>query len=280
MNLNQINPYVRFARIYDKPIKNKKIVALDHRAFYCISGKATIKVGNKEYGLSQGAFVFWQSGIPYRNLSKESDAVFIGINFDLVASEDYPKMPVSYIPYNAYGKQMLIEKAIDKSFPKIPLSVHLPYFRYENKFREIFKEYTEKQPYFEERCSSLMKDIVMLALRESNVYNTRKSLDKADSVLAYVNEHYTEKLTNEAIGKVFSYHPNYVSNLVKMRTGKPLHKYLLQYRINMAILYLQSGEYNVNETANLVGFADAKHFSKCFTLITGSSPSAYRLSDF
>lgn len=280
MGLLAVNPYVRFARIFDKQILNKKIVALDHRAFYCISGKATIKVGKTQYNISKGSFVFWQAGVPYRNISQQSDAILIGCNFDMVYSDNSPKLPVSYVPFNNYNKEILIENDTKNTFPDIPQSFHLPFSDFEDEFRNILKEYTQKQQYYKEKCSVLMKNIIISALRELTEHTGHKSTSRAEKILSYIHEHYTEKLTNQAIGKVFSYHPNYVSQLIKKHTGMPLHKYILQYRINTAISYLQSGEYNVTETARLVGFADVKHFSKCFTSVAGCSPVSCRLSSF
>jgi two-component system response regulator YesN len=96
-----------------------------------------------------------------------------------------------------------------------------------------------------------------------------------DAVLDYIKEHYRENLTNLMLAKKFSYHPNYISRLVKDHTGMTLHRYLLDYRIKKALLFLKSGEYNVSDAASAVGFSDIKHFSKCFRRHMGCPPSTF-----
>ena len=163
---------------------------------------------------------------------------------------------------------MLLEQISDI----IPQCIFLKYVPIEEKFTEIIKEYTEKKIYSEEKCGALLKDIIVSAVRAECSNENSKQYKQADAVLEYVRTHYNESLSNLTVAKHFSYHPNYISSLVKKRTGIPLHKYLLQYRIQMALIYLHGEKYNVTETAALTGFSDMKHFSKAFKQITGTTP--------
>ena len=87
MDLNDINPYVRFARSKESRIPYGMTVALDHRIFYCLSDSATIEVGGKIYELKKDSVIFWKAGIPYRNLTKNSSVYATGFNFDLYAKQ-------------------------------------------------------------------------------------------------------------------------------------------------------------------------------------------------
>ena len=55
-----------------------------------------------------------------------------------------------------------------------------------------------------------------------------------------------------------------------------LHKYVIGYRMNTAISLLQSTDYSISKTAEMVGMPDIKHFSKCFKNVTGNTPSYYK----
>ena len=68
----------------------------------------------------------------------------------------------------------------------------------------------------------------------------------------------------------------YFSVLFKKEVGTNFVDYLNQYRIDMAKKLLKDVRYNVNEVAGLVGFSDARYFSKMFKKNVGVKPTEYR----
>lgn len=61
---------------------------------------------------------------------------------------------------------------------------------------------------------------------------------------------------------------------VKKSFGCSTSKYLRNYRLAKALQLIQSGGYSVGEVASLVGYVDAAYFSRVFTKMYGTSPSA------
>ena len=139
---------------------------------------------------------------------------------------------------------------------------------------DIIREFDAVNAFSEEMCGTWLKEILILAVR-IHTEGGSSVQSRIEAILEHIHTHYHEPLTNTELARQFSYHPNYISQLVKQRTGKSLHRYLLEYRIQRAIKLLQSGEYNITETADAVGFSDVKHFSKCFRKITGNPPSTF-----
>jgi ligand-binding sensor domain-containing protein/AraC-like DNA-binding protein len=66
---------------------------------------------------------------------------------------------------------------------------------------------------------------------------------------------------------------------IKALTNKSLLDFVTTLRMNKALEYLLSGDYNISETAYKVGFSQPNNFSRAFTKHFGKTPTQY-LSDF
>lgn len=71
-----------------------------------------------------------------------------------------------------------------------------------------------------------------------------------------------------------AYSPRYFGDLIHKATGGTAIGYIHNYVINQAKSLLMSG-HNIGETAHLLGFDYAHHFSRLFKSIVGISPSEY-----
>ena len=136
--------------------------------------------------------------------------------------------------------------------------------------KEIISAYELRLTGFE---ISMSANLMHLLAHFYNSEGSRNSL--AQEVIRYINRHYQAPLTNEALGKHFGYHPNYISRLIKKRTGLPLHAYLNNLRISRAISMLESGNLSISQVAYHVGFSDLGYFSRYFKKMTGVAPSAF-----
>ncbi len=275
MSYIHINPYVRFARICDERISSHTTIAPDHRIFFCLSDSGILKIGEEIYNLKKGSVIFWKAGIRYCDITEGEKLKLIGINFDFFASDILPTIPVAYVFEEFFDEKMILETDKKEQIKKIPDCIHIPFSNLKEKFEEVLWEYEKREMYYEERCSAILKDILISVFRVNFTKENNNIKNNADRILKYVHKHYNEDITNIKIAEYFSYHPNYIGNLIKQRTGMSLHKYLIDYRMHMAIGYIKSGEYTITEVAEMVGYKDIKHFSKSFKLVTGFPPKAY-----
>ena len=271
MKLLDINPYIRFARVFDKPVSRREIVGLDNRLFYCVSGGGEITAANEKYTLTEGTALLIRAGIPYKNTSPAEGMKLYAFNFDFHYDERRPKNAVSYVFANEYRPNMLLEpqEELREPFGRVLLALR---FFHKDKLEAVLAEQDAKRRYFSEISSAVFKEILLLLAREATDGAT---YSRCDAILEYVREHYREPLTNESVAARFSYHKNYINAIVKKETGETLHSYLLNYRIERAAELLASGEYSVSEAAEAVGFSECTHFSRAFKKITGKSPNEY-----
>ena len=97
----------------------------------------------------------------------------------------------------------------------------------------------------------------------------------ADSV-AFINEHFQEPLTLEAIAKKATLSPYYFTRIFTREIGFTPHQYLINVRISAAKFLLKSSELSVKDIAFGTGFNSESSFCSTFKKWTGSTPSQYR----
>ncbi|MFC0393335.1 AraC family transcriptional regulator [Paenibacillus mendelii] len=97
------------------------------------------------------------------------------------------------------------------------------------------------------------------------------------SVVSYLEEHYAEDVTLDAIAGALHLTKPYLSNLFKEVTGTTVFKYLYNRRINQAkMLFRLEPARSVSDVGRAVGFHHLAHFSRMFKATVGCSPEAYR----
>lgn len=275
MLTGEINPFVRFSRKCEHGFTDRTFVAPDHRIFFCISGNADIYTNGERRHLAEGSVIYWHSGVRYRVVC-DKIAVITGCNFDFTQACSDITIPVAPVLAETDCKPYEPVFFDDSPLFNNPFVLHKEYVL-ADKFLELAEEYDDKQIYYSQKCSSILKGILIECLRSSEMGRSSKSAELAREVLAYIRQNYNHNLTNTQIGKHFMYHPNYLNSLVIKHTGKSMHKYLLEYRINSAISMLHSEAISVSEAAIRVGMPDIKHFSKVFKAVSGVSPSSFKL---
>jgi two-component system response regulator YesN len=80
---------------------------------------------------------------------------------------------------------------------------------------------------------------------------------------------------NEIAGE-FYLTPEYLAKLYKKKTGMNLKDYINEYRIEVAKELLKTGEKNISNIAETVGFDNFSYFSTLFKKMTGVSPKDYK----
>ena len=97
------------------------------------------------------------------------------------------------------------------------------------------------------------------------------------SVLDYINNHYSDSnLGLEQISKNTFLTPAYICVIFKDFTSTTVNKYITEYRIEKAKLFLMDSNISMSDIATKVGYSDGNYFSKSFRKATSYTPSEYR----
>lgn len=108
--------------------------------------------------------------------------------------------------------------------------------------------------------------------RMENAVVTEKTLP--EEIVQYITDH-MEKVSLAEIGKVFSYHPTYISSLLHKETGKTFSQILLEKRMERAVILLRNTTLSIEEIAALIGYSDHSNFYKAFKDFYGMTPRDY-----
>ena len=97
-----------------------------------------------------------------------------------------------------------------------------------------------------------------------------------DNMIAYIDEHYEQKIELEDIAKIGGYNIAYTSQFFKRQMGISFVEYVLRLRIRDATMRLASTDEAVARIASDCGFADVKAFNVAFKKHFNMTPTEYR----
>lgn len=116
----------------------------------------------------------------------------------------------------------------------------------------------------------------ILSLEKSIQQATPYVSDTVQSIQRYIQEHYAEDISLQALANQFFLHPNYLSQLFTEKTGRNFIDYLTQVRMEKAQGLLRDTGLRVYDISQMVGYESPKYFSKVFKEVTGCTPKEYR----
>lgn len=94
--------------------------------------------------------------------------------------------------------------------------------------------------------------------------------------MAYIQQHYTQRVSREQIASVAGVSESYLTQVFQQELGVTPWVYLTRYRIAHACQLLREKTDSITDIAITVGFDDPGYFSKVFRNEIGLSPREYR----
>ena len=102
------------------------------------------------------------------------------------------------------------------------------------------------------------------------------SYNRIKEILAYLEQHYMEKISLEDIAGHIHLCESECSRLFKRYMNVSLFSFLQEYRIERSLKYLADPTCSITDAAALSGFSDSNYYSKIFVRLRGCSPREYR----
>jgi len=219
---------------------------------YIVKGNARYKINGKAYELGPGDLIFLTDGAEKEAVTYPKSLMHcFNVNFDTL----YPSA-----------------KSQPPSFPtvsKIGLKPDLI-----NLFKEMTISWSNQQEGYVIRTRGLFL-LILHRLCEILMYKLDNITSdyRIDKAARHITMHYSDNLTVKSLADLVHLDKVYFGQLFKEQTGKTVHRYIMQMRVQNAENMLQSGSYKINEAAEQCGFSDVIHFYKSFKLIRGFPPS-------
>ena len=275
MNLSDLNPHIRYARIHKAHFNSAEeySICYDCRIFFAKKAEGYIAVDDMKYNISTGTAIYLPPLTKYKlNFSEMTDFEFIVLDFDLVNDFSDLKSGLGTATEKNFSKNKILNYPLPDLLVK-PIVKQIPQLL--QPLTQCAKNFLLCDLFFRERSSAILKLCLLEFIRESQKNEMYSGL--CENVIEYIRKNYVNSnLSNKMIADVFGYHPYHLSRIIKQETGKSLRQYLIDYRLQMAKNLLLTTSYDVEQIAWKTGFSSTAYFVKLFHSKTGITPKKYR----
>lgn len=228
--------------------------------------------------MPSGSIALFKAGTPY-NLKTKNPVRIISINFDYSSNYQYIKEPLSRISskpkYNT-NTEILIDEITDCDALNRPiLSNALP--ETNEIIKKIVIEHNSNNYLSNEIATTLLKECILLLVRNASINrDSTHTTQKFNKIMRYIQENYSEDVSNKTLAKLVGYHPYYLNRIWKKTYGKTLHEYVLDYKLSIAEQLLITGGESIEEIAKIAGFSSYVSFNENFKIKNSLTPTQYR----
>ncbi|MBW4617011.1 MAG: DNA-binding response regulator [Desmonostoc vinosum HA7617-LM4] len=95
-------------------------------------------------------------------------------------------------------------------------------------------------------------------------------------IFCFIETNYYRSISLSDVAFAVGYCPNYLTHLVRRRTGQTVQRWIIDYRMAAARSLLLKTDHKVEQIAQAVGYDCAVHFFRQFRQHHGSTPQAWR----
>ena len=234
---------------------------------YCLEGEMRIILGGEPYCLHANELVLVEKLVAHEILEGSGKRMAIQVG-SLFLGEQYKQFSAISFKNPVLSLQDLPEDAVNL-----------------RKLRALFEEIAQEHAETGKRYTSLnirgnIYKICHIVMQEHLDQANRPwhVTDDIHTVLELVHNHYNEPLDVETAAQKINYGKSSFCFHFKKVTGQTFHSYLNNFRVKKAVHLLSETSSSIESIAYMVGFNDAKTFSRVFKTVTGVSPREYRKS--
>ena len=248
---------------------------------YIYEGKCTFVINGKEVEMHQGDLCIFDTNVIHSatSLKTEKDIVI-----NIVFRKEF---------FNSVFLSRMSQKGILTSFLLNAISKNRRHDQYIIfKTQENFKVHTLIQyllcEYFgPSKCyQELIKTYVSAIFLEliNTLYDDQEKFSDNENnqttlipVLNYIEENYN-RCHLEDVSEKFGYNPNYLSNMLKKKTGMSFIEIKTSQQMTEGAFLLANSKLNINEIIYKVGCNNVNFFYKKFKSFYGMTPKEYRMN--
>lgn len=266
--------FIRYAA-YTGYLPNRFLTkAYDARLLFIVSGKGEMHFADGVEPFEANTLLYYPAGCAYLPLPDLKDPPrFVTINFDFDRT-------------HAHLTDTMSPVAVDLFDPSVALASHLgcgralyqrPFILHhmgdlKDAFLEIAADYERMSPAASETAEALLQYVLC---RLSDRQEQEKD-SLYTRILEYIALNYATIEGNDEIAQALNYHPYYINQFFKAKSGKTLHKYIVELRLQKGAGLLRGSTQSVADIAQAVGFKNADHFSKRFAQQYHITPTRFR----
>ena len=209
---------------------------------------------------------------------KSGDCVFIDCQQPYSHSTDKDLWSLSWIHFSGVTMQDIYQKYQERG--------GRPAFHPENitAFTELHKSLftlASSDDYIRDmRINGSLNELLVLLMKESwhptECLDTTLKKQNLDPIRNYLDKHYTEKVSLDALADQFFISKFYLTRVFKEQYGVSINTYVLNLRITKAKQMLRFTDKKLEDIGYQCGLGAPHYFSRIFKQIEGITPSEFR----
>lgn len=232
--------------------------------FYVVHGSGNFKVEDKNFTVKKDDLVIVNSNVSHTESSKDSN-------------------PLEYIVLGIEGISIKVDGHSNKLESSYPYSIH-NYNKHKDEilfyFNQILKEVKYEHEYYETVCQNLLEVLIFNIIRRTNspiVLSSSKNISKECAhIKKYIDINYSLDLTLDSLASVAYMDKYYLTRVFKEYIGTSPIDYLINKRISVAKILLETTNYSMGQITEIVGFNSQSYFNQIFKKRVGITPTEYR----
>ena len=282
---SNINPYVRMMRLKKTSGMSGKWRDFDNLFTYIAGGSSDFIVDGVRYSLKTGNIILIPPCKTHLIVPHgDNTLVQYIMHFDFFSSPDRIALEnrdvLNDTDISVPDKEQLLDQKVLIS--RISESEHNDIAR---RYLSMYDEFQDSRPGRDILLSSDCKALLIKTLRHMhgrtdsrNTSDSRKTKSwvHIENAVEYIHNCPIDgPLDNDSVAKATGVSPNYLTRVFQEFMGMPLHKYIVNIKLEKAQQLLLSGKTNITDVAEKAGFSSIHVFSRRFKNEFGISPSEF-----
>ncbi|MDW3194650.1 MAG: AraC family transcriptional regulator [Cytophagales bacterium] len=165
------------------------------------------------------------------------------------------------------------------------------YDELENLYQQINLEFRKDSPYKNKILGNLF--VVLLLKIKEQFWHAYDPIEEGDRISQIVKsfkqkleQQFKDQLSNNShtlfqvqnYARELNLHPNYLSTVIKSKTGKSVNQWINDKQVSTARTLLKTTSLTVKEISYQLGFSEPTHFNRFFKKHTGMTPGDFKSS--
>ena len=281
LNREDDNPYIYYARAgggdliqllqfglhETKPLYAYGPSVRDHDLIHFVfSGRGAVTLGGRRFSVQSGEmFLIPKNQIAYYQADEAMPWYYAWIGFD-----------------GAWGRGVLDEMGMGLTRPVADMRDTARVYSLVSAMRAVMFDELGYIPLLSGALELLSEMLSGPKARapyddEPPLFTTGQRMDqRVNDIILYLEKHYTERLSVEAIAEQYGVSRPYISEQFRKRTGKSLKAYITDLRMRHACMLMTDTHLSIHTIAERCGYVDPLFFSRLFRKTYGLSPKAYK----
>lgn len=271
MKIAEINPYIRDAEIQNAILEGEKErYAYDHRLFYVLENEGNIIIEGESIGIRTDTVIIIPPSVGYRFCGKMKVAI---LNFDMTRNADDRNIAICPPVKELFSPSLIFDSTLAEKF-EAPKIIHGGIF-IKDGVLEIISIWNGCGALRDAETSTALKGILIDLIKHSE-YKTDEREVLCSKIQGFIRLNVEKHINNSTVAKHFGYHPVYLGEIFKEKTGMSIYQAIIAERIRLAKRWLSETNIAIEDIAYEVGFSSRSHFCTSFKLHMGESPQKYR----